>query len=48
MKILLEKDLKSGDLSGFHAECLTDTWIGNERFLLALYVSVCVFALTDS
>lgn len=32
LKILLEKDLKSGDHSGFHAECLTDTWIGNERW----------------
>lgn len=32
LKILLEKDLKSGDLGGFHAECLTDTWIGNERW----------------
>lgn len=32
LKILLGKDLKSGDLGGFHAECLTDTWIGNERW----------------
>ncbi|PIN16212.1 UTP--glucose-1-phosphate uridylyltransferase [Handroanthus impetiginosus] len=32
LKLLLEKDLKSGDFSGFHAECLTDTWIGNHRW----------------
>ncbi|KMZ70457.1 hypothetical protein ZOSMA_19G00390 [Zostera marina] len=28
----LVKDLKSGDLVGLHAECLTDTWIGNDRW----------------
>ncbi|CAK9138375.1 unnamed protein product [Ilex paraguariensis] len=32
MKLLLEKDLKSGDLSGLHTECLTDTWIGKDRW----------------
>ncbi|RVW94086.1 hypothetical protein CK203_038225 [Vitis vinifera] len=35
MKQLFGKELKSGDLSGIHAECLTDTWIGKDRpFLL--------------
>ncbi|KAK6126684.1 hypothetical protein DH2020_039579 [Rehmannia glutinosa] len=32
LKLFSEKDLKSGDFSGFHAECLTDTWIGNHRW----------------
>ncbi|KAL0333638.1 UNVERIFIED_CONTAM: hypothetical protein Sangu_1520000 [Sesamum angustifolium] len=32
LKLISEKDLKSGDFSGFHAECLTDTWIGNQRW----------------
>ncbi|KAJ9145622.1 hypothetical protein P3X46_027985 [Hevea brasiliensis] len=32
MKLILEKELKSGDFSGFHAECLTDTWIGRDRW----------------
>ncbi|CAA2969716.1 uncharacterized protein LOC111404579 [Olea europaea subsp. europaea] len=32
LKLFLEKDLKSGDFSGFHAECLTDTWIGKNRW----------------
>ncbi|KAJ4829215.1 hypothetical protein Tsubulata_024524 [Turnera subulata] len=32
MKVLLEKDLKSGDFSDFHEECLTDTWIGKDRW----------------
>ncbi|KAG9131009.1 hypothetical protein Leryth_006720 [Lithospermum erythrorhizon] len=32
LKLVLEKDLRSGDFGGFHAECLTDTWIGNERW----------------
>ncbi|XP_057980775.1 uncharacterized protein LOC131166336 [Malania oleifera] len=32
MKLFLEKELKSGDFSGLHAECLTDTWIGNDRW----------------
>lgn len=32
LKVVLEKDLRSGDLSGFHAECLTDTWIGKGRW----------------
>ncbi|XP_031253325.1 uncharacterized protein LOC116111268 isoform X1 [Pistacia vera] len=31
-KFLLEKKLKSGDFSGLHAECLTDTWIGKDRW----------------
>ncbi|XP_057486061.1 uncharacterized protein LOC130772327 isoform X1 [Actinidia eriantha] len=29
---LKEKVLKSGDFSGLHAECLTDTWIGKDRW----------------
>ncbi|XP_048330508.2 uncharacterized protein LOC107417673 isoform X1 [Ziziphus jujuba] len=34
MKLLFEKELKSGDFSDLHAECLTDTWIGKERWAL--------------
>ncbi|XP_058213202.1 uncharacterized protein LOC131325133 isoform X2 [Rhododendron vialii] len=32
LKLLMEKVLKSGDFSGLHAECLTDTWIGKDRW----------------
>ncbi|CAN1177448.1 hypothetical protein LINPERHAP2_LOCUS33104 [Linum perenne] len=32
MKPFLEKELKSGDLVGFQPECLTDTWIGKDRW----------------
>ncbi|MBA0795294.1 hypothetical protein Gohar_006166, partial [Gossypium harknessii] len=32
MKLLLQKDLKSGDFNGYHEECLTDTWIGKDRW----------------
>ncbi|KAL6585624.1 hypothetical protein OROMI_002268 [Orobanche minor] len=32
LKLFTEKDLKSGDFNGFHAECLTDTFIGNHRW----------------
>ncbi|XP_057447352.1 uncharacterized protein LOC130739135 [Lotus japonicus] len=32
LKLLLERVLKSGDYSGFQAECLTDTWIGKDRW----------------
>ncbi|XP_034920570.1 uncharacterized protein [Populus alba] len=32
MKLLLEKELKSGGFSDFPAECLTDTWIGRDRW----------------
>ncbi|KAJ0965543.1 hypothetical protein J5N97_026681 [Dioscorea zingiberensis] len=32
MKLILEKELKSGELAGLHPECLTDTWIGTERW----------------
>lgn len=32
MKLLTEKDFKSGDFSDLHAECLTDTWIGKDRW----------------
>lgn len=31
MKLRFERELKAGKFSGFHAECLTDTWIGNHR-----------------
>ena len=31
MKLAFEKDLRSGDFSDIHAECLTDTWIGKDR-----------------
>jgi hypothetical protein len=36
MKLSLEKGLKSGDFGDFHVECLTDTWIGKDRFNLSL------------
>ncbi|GAV83140.1 hypothetical protein CFOL_v3_26591 [Cephalotus follicularis] len=32
MKLLLENELKSGDFNDLHAECLTDTWIGKDRW----------------
>ncbi|XWS52343.1 hypothetical protein CRYUN_Cryun11dG0059800 [Craigia yunnanensis] len=32
MKLLLERGLKSGDFNDHHAECLTDTWIGRNRW----------------
>ncbi|XAR50712.1 hypothetical protein NMG60_11005111 [Bertholletia excelsa] len=32
LKLLLGKVLKSGDFGGLHAECLTDTWIGKNRW----------------
>lgn len=32
LKQILEKGLKSGDLSGLHPECITDTWIGRDRW----------------
>ncbi|XP_026458171.1 uncharacterized protein LOC113358731 [Papaver somniferum] len=32
MKLLLEKELKSGELAGLQAECLTDTWVGGNRW----------------
>lgn len=32
LRLQLEKALKSGNFSGLHAECLTDTWIGKERW----------------
>ncbi|KAA0038185.1 uncharacterized protein E5676_scaffold1610G00260 [Cucumis melo var. makuwa] len=32
MRLRLDKESKSFDFSGFHAECLTDTWIGNDRW----------------
>ncbi|XP_031373092.1 uncharacterized protein LOC116188092 isoform X2 [Punica granatum] len=32
MKLLLGKKLKRGDLSGLHAECLSDAWIGRDRW----------------
>ncbi|CAL5439175.1 unnamed protein product [Camellia sinensis] len=31
-KLLLEEVLKSRDFSGLHVECLTDTWIGKDRW----------------
>ncbi|KAJ8445222.1 hypothetical protein Cgig2_024428 [Carnegiea gigantea] len=33
LKLVLEKELKTGDFSGLHAECLTDTWIGKDRWV---------------
>lgn len=53
MKQLFGKELKSGDLSSFHAECLTDTWIGKNRFDLSLSLSqhkhhpTCAHTLAD-
>lgn len=32
LRQLLDKGLKAGDLSGLHPECITDTWIGRERW----------------
>ncbi|KAH0651833.1 hypothetical protein KY290_032740 [Solanum tuberosum] len=32
LKLRFERELKAGQFSGFHAECLTDTWIGNHRW----------------
>ncbi|KAG8070660.1 hypothetical protein GUJ93_ZPchr0006g41223 [Zizania palustris] len=32
MHDILESALKSSDLKGLHAECLTDLWIGRDRF----------------
>jgi hypothetical protein len=34
LRLLLERVLKSADYGGFQAECLTDTWIGKDRFNL--------------
>ena len=36
INLLFEKELKSGDLKGLHPECLTDTWIGRDRFSTSL------------
>ncbi|KAF6143141.1 hypothetical protein GIB67_000364 [Kingdonia uniflora] len=32
MQLLLEKEFKSEKLAGVHAECLTDTWMGKNRW----------------
>lgn len=32
LKLRFERELKAGQFSGFHAECITDTWIGNHRW----------------
>lgn len=32
VKSFLERELKSGEFSGVHIECLTDTWIGKDRW----------------
>ncbi|XVF69831.1 hypothetical protein PTKIN_Ptkin11bG0112400 [Pterospermum kingtungense] len=32
MKLLLKRELKSGDFNDHHSECLTDTWIGKDRW----------------
>ena len=32
MELFFGKELKSGDFSDFSAECLTDTWIGKDRY----------------
>lgn len=33
LKLVLDKELKTGDFSGLHAESLTDTWIGKDRWV---------------
>ncbi|KAK9741561.1 hypothetical protein RND81_03G113500 [Saponaria officinalis] len=32
LKLAYQKELKSGDFSSLHAECLTDAWIGKDRW----------------
>ncbi|XP_056697255.1 uncharacterized protein [Spinacia oleracea] len=32
LKLAFQKEIKSGDLGNLHAECLTDTWIGKDRW----------------
>ncbi|XP_068642773.1 uncharacterized protein [Aristolochia californica] len=32
LKLLWKKELKSGELAGLHPECVTDTWIGSDRW----------------
>ncbi|CAN6485674.1 unnamed protein product [Victoria cruziana] len=32
LRLLFKKELKSGEISGLHPECLTDTWIGRDRW----------------
>ncbi|GAB2276230.1 hypothetical protein Dimus_010964 [Dionaea muscipula] len=32
LRFLFERELKSGDFSNVHIECLTDTWIGKDRW----------------
>ncbi|XP_078443287.1 uncharacterized protein LOC144712828 [Wolffia australiana] len=32
LRIKLEKELKSGELTGVHPECMTDTWLGKDRW----------------
>ncbi|KAG6386918.1 hypothetical protein SASPL_152098 [Salvia splendens] len=39
-----KKDLESGNLDGFHAECLTDTWIGNQRWVVFIDLSAGPFS----
>ncbi|CAA7408328.1 unnamed protein product [Spirodela intermedia] len=34
-RLLFEKELKSVDMAGLHAECLTDTWVGRDRWAFA-------------
>lgn len=47
IKLLLDKELKSPDLSGLHPECLTDAWIGEDRleFLFSFSVDLKVVVL---
>ncbi|PIA44021.1 hypothetical protein AQUCO_01800229v1 [Aquilegia coerulea] len=32
LKLLLDKELKAGAFAGLHSECLTDTWMGRNRW----------------
>lgn len=33
VNFIFEKELKLGDLMGLNSECLTDTWIGQDRLV---------------
>ena len=40
MKLLYGKGLKSENLGDLHAECLTDAWIGKDRFNISLTLTL--------
>ncbi|KAF6163163.1 hypothetical protein GIB67_025027 [Kingdonia uniflora] len=43
MQLLLEKEFKSKKLASVHAECLTDTWMGKDRWAF-IDLSTCPFS----